>query len=343
MLAVILNSAGNAIGRGPLRVELVELPRPVVRRPADAVLMVTTSVIGPWEIELAARGGGPNGGGETTPGAQFAGIVVEVGEAVTAVDIDDLVVATCTASGPVGASGPGPGNATLFGTGQLHGGHAEYVLAPDADLVLVRTTPAAEERTVFAGGGAALGFAAADQALEIAGDGPVLVFGCDAAGLCALAWLKHRRGRLENVYAFDPHPARLAAAKTYGAQAVGEGDIGRTVYPDAVIAGSTRIGAAAETYRGVARMRLVLTNPEIDANHLLTPDPEGVSGEPPAIVVAAAWPTLEQTRRAEMAIRLRQVDLTPLVSTVVPLDEAAEGYRVAIESPPGARAVLLKP
>lgn len=318
MLAVSLNPASPGTSSA---IELLEVARPAISLPTDVVLMVTTTVIGPWEMRRARRGGGA-----TTPGAQFAGIVVEIGKAVTTVDIDDLVVATCT----VPRSGPARG-AALFGAGSLPGGHAEYVRVPEADRVLVKTTPGAEERSVFAGGAAALGFAAAERALERVGDGPILVIGCNAAALSALAWVKHKRGNAGPVYAIDSHPARLAAVKSYGAQVFNGHDL------------------------CTPKVRAVITGSEpADLPTSLPPDAPVISTNPcgnselsfkfgPELTVAANWPTLEQARRAEMAIRLRQVDLTPLVSTVLPLDEAAEGYRLALESPPGTRSVLLKP
>ena len=79
-----------------------------------------------------------------------------------------------------------------------------------------------------------------------------------------------------------------------------------------------------------------------DSDQVL-PDVPVFATRPTAFENGEIWPTLEEARRAEMAIRLRQIDLTPLVSTVVPLDEAIEGYRLAIEEPPGTRSVLLKP
>jgi threonine dehydrogenase-like Zn-dependent dehydrogenase len=269
--------------------------------------MVTTSVISRWDIASARTGVA-----ETTPGAEFAGIVVEVGEAVASVNIDDLVVARCVVRN-------GKERALVrFGSEALAGGHAEYVRVPKADETLVKTTAASEERSVFAGGSAALGIAAAEAAIRSAGEGPVLVMGCDAAGLSALAWLRHRRGKTNRVFAVDSHAAKLASAEAYGASPVDTDEI-TSCNPTAVI---TTSGAKPHSFAsGIA---------------IISTDP-GSSDD------ALPWPPFDQVRRAEMAIRLRQIDLTPLVSTVLPLDQVAEAYRVAINAPPGARSVLLKP
>lgn len=294
-----------SIDDGEIRLD--ELPRPQLEQPTDAIVMVTTAAIGHWEIE-AARGPGSS----TTPGAQFAGIVVEAGEAISRVNIDDLVVAISAANMD--------GRFVRFGEDSLAGGHAEYVRIPNADEVLVKTTAASEERSVFAGGEGALGIAAANEALDIAGEGPIVVMGCDTSGLTAIAWIRHRRGRKSSVFAVENNPARLSAAKSLGATEL--------VFDEFNSAEATAV---------IAGMSVRSTPPNVPV-FLTTPASPTGDDEP-----GRKWPTFEDARRAEMAIRLRQIDLTPLVSTVLPLDEAAEAYRVAIEQPPGVRSVLLKP
>lgn len=320
MLAVSISPRSQ----GSSNVSLDDVPRPQIEHPSDAIVMVTTAAIGQWEINRARRDEvGP------TPGAQFAGVVIETGEEVSQVNVDDLVVATCA------VAGSRVEGAQVFGRCHLAGGHAEYVLVPYADRVLTRTTPAAEERSVFAGGSAALGIAAAETALEhAAGTGAILAYGCDATGLTALAWLRRNRKRLTGTsYAFDPHPARLAAAKAYGAEEISVPDV-----VDQEIAVLILAPAAAEE-----AVEQVLTALRPGTTVVVT-DPLHSAPLPDRLrILRTGWPALQQARRAEMAIRLREIDLTPLVSTVVPLDEAEEAYRVAAEAPPGTRSVLLKP
>lgn len=306
MLAVRLNQTARPDTAGAA-VEIVDSPRVSIAAPGDAILMVTTAVITRWDAEAAQSG-------HLKPilGAEFAGIVVEVGEAVSTVNLDDLVVARCVVPTADGVA------LQRFGSGDLDGGHAEYIRVPHADETLVRTTAAAEERSVFAGGSASLGIAAAEAAIKSAADGPVLVMGCDAAGLSALAWLKHRRGRANTVFATESHAAKLAAAKAYGASPVEP----------------TELAAARPA-------AVILANGQ--SMHEIADGAAVISTDPGSHENALPWPTLEQVRRAELAIRLRQIDLTPLVSTVLPLDQAAEAYRIAIDAPPGARSVLLKP
>ncbi len=318
---MVLQVLGVSLMKG--RVELIDLPRPVVEHPADAILLVTTSVIGPWEIDAARC----QRAMEVVPGVQFAGTVVELGKAVTSVDIDDLVVARCAVQSD---------NVTVrFGSAELPGGQAEYVRVPEADSALVKTTAAAEERSVFAGGSAALGIAAAQQASEHTGDAPTLFLGCDATALSSLAWLR-RNGdaNRDRHLALDTHEARLAAAKSYGAKPVEVNDLGRTEI-GAVVVGST---VETELVMRVAD-RLPGEKPWIVSN----PDRRKSELAIASSIKRMDWPTREQVKRTEMAIRLRQIDLTPLVSTVLPLDEAEEAYRIALDAPAGARSVLLKP
>lgn len=296
MLAISL-SPGD-----PDHVKLVELPRPQLQQPTDAIVMVTTTVIGHWELDAVK-----NSASATTPGAQFAGVIVETGEAVSQLNIDDLVIATCAVTHD--------SRTEWFGDGSLAGGHAEYVRVPNADITLVKTTAAAEERSVFAGGEAALGVRAANEAVAMAVDAPIVVMGCDASALSAIAWVRHKRGRKAQIFAVENNPARLAAAKSLGATEL-EFDDFAEAGADVVVAGMS--------VQSVPQQVPVFWT-------------AGATGED------NKWPTHDEVRRAEMAVRLRQIDLTPLVSTVLPLDEAVEAYRVAVEMAPGVRSVLLKP
>ena len=159
MLSVRLNHDGQQ-GGSEASVQIVDSQRAQVILPTDAVLMVTTTAVSRWDVATARAGVT-----DTTPGAEFAGIVVEVGEGVATVNLDDLVVARCVV--PTGQGGA----SVRFGSDALDGGHAEYVRVPHADETLVKTTAASEERSVFAGGSAALGIAAAEAVISSAGEG----------------------------------------------------------------------------------------------------------------------------------------------------------------------------
>ncbi len=284
MLSVTLKSG---------RVELEDVPRPEPQESSDAIVMVTTAAIGHWEIEAVRQS-------ETVsaPGTQFAGTVVETGTAVEQLALDDLVLASCFAPVDSGVL--------------LAGGHAEYVRVPDADRSLVKTTAAAEERSVFAGGEAVLGVRAATRALDTAGDGLIVVMGCDTAALSAIAWLSHKRGRSGRTAVIESDAATLAAAKSLGAREMKFDDLAGSDVAAIVTGMSVRS----------APSNAPIVSTCVDEGDL---------------------PRFDEVRRTEMAIRLRQLELAPVVSTVLPLDDAVEAYRLAVERPPGIRGVLLKP
>ena len=313
MLAVSITQTG---------IELVDMPRPRIESPDDAVLLVTTTAIGPWETASVAVSKHEN----TVPGAQFVGTVVELGEAVTSVEIDDLVVASA-------AMPKGDGH-RYFGSDGLDGGHAEYVRVPEADNVLVKTTAAAEERSVFTGGAAALGIAAA-HAAEVNLETRILVAGCDATVLTALASLRQSSTtKTQGVLAQDPHPARLAAAKAYGAAEIIVEDVRSGEIDTVVIGSGLSDDLLTELLNRVGhRAKFLFTNPALNLASKI-----GVQQ-----ATTLHWPGQEEVRKTEMEIRLKRLDLTPLVSTVLPLDEAEQAYQMALDSPPGTRSILLKP
>ncbi|SVA61626.1 uncharacterized protein METZ01_LOCUS114480, partial [marine metagenome] len=114
---------------GYRQTEIIEIPRPTLRDPSDAIVLVTTTAIGPWDIQGFLN----TNRNEFTPGGEFAGIVVETGEAVSHVEIDDLVANTVQHVSKNGIT-------DLFGSNALPGGHAEYVRVPNADRSLVKIT-----------------------------------------------------------------------------------------------------------------------------------------------------------------------------------------------------------
>ncbi|MGY8880226.1 MAG: alcohol dehydrogenase catalytic domain-containing protein, partial [Dehalococcoidia bacterium] len=148
------------------RVEIIEIPRPALREPTDAIVLVTTAAIGPWDIERFFSVGQES----VVPGGEFAGLVVETGSEVTTVELDDLVSNTVRHLSS---------NRTnqLFGSSSLPGGHAEYVRVPNADATLTKIAASGEERAVLAGGTAGLGVNVAVAAISESPEGSYAVVG----------------------------------------------------------------------------------------------------------------------------------------------------------------------
>ena len=59
---------------GYKQTEIIEMPRPALRDSSDAIVLVTTTAIGPWDIQAFLN----TNRNEFTPGGEFAGIVVEL-------------------------------------------------------------------------------------------------------------------------------------------------------------------------------------------------------------------------------------------------------------------------
>lgn len=282
----------------PYQISIDDIDRPVVEDSTDAILMVTTSSISHWDVACYQ-----NGVEGAIPGAELAGIVVEIGPNVKTVDIDDLAVRKVT---------PDITGAAVMG------GHAEYVRVRNADSVLVRTTAAAEERTVLAGGAVSMGIAAAEKALAIEGADSLLAWGCDAGALAAMAWMKRKAPASLRRYAFDHIPGRSTLASTFGAERIDYKDA-KQLRPSVVLLGSPPKGPTVEELQSI-----------------------GIS-ETTVISLTTEWPTIERVKRSTLAIQLREIDLTPVVSHVMPLDEAEETFARVANVIPGTQTVLLKP
>ena len=207
--------------------EIVETPRPTLRDPSDAIVLVTTTAIGPWDIQAFLN----TNLNEFTPGGEFAGIVVETGEAVSHVEIDDLVANTVQHVSKNGIT-------DLFGSNTLPGGHAEYVRVPDADRCLVKIAASGEERAVLAGGTAGLGMGAASATLEYAQNGSYAIAGCDPIGMTALIALK-AAGAKNRTIAIEDHTERRKLAAGFTLKSFSSNECLNTSKVDVMIVGAT--------------------------------------------------------------------------------------------------------
>lgn len=342
----------------PNRAEIVERPRPHIIEPDDAIVMVTTAGLTAWDVARCEDPFGPpqttstsprtpaegagrrsariESGGDTIPGGEFAGNIVEMGPAVKNLHINDLVFA-------LSAWREADGALQMFGADGLDGGHADYVRVPHADRLLVKTAAGAEERSLLAGGTFALGAAAAEIAKSRHSGGWLIVAGCDALAISTLAAL-HNTGAFVQATALDFRPPRLTVARRYGATPVNVRGAGaaKLIQPaDTVIAGEIadwpRAPWTAVTVRPGGT--IIFTEPDgIEKWRALNlPVHHGVK------LVAADWPAQEQAAKLATLIHIRKLDLMPVVSHVIPLEEASEAYSQAVSRGPAVMKVLLKP
>ncbi len=326
MIAVNFSASG--------KVELVERQRPSVIDPDDAVVMVTTAAIGPWDVARQTTPSTHNS--QSVPGSEFAGTVHEIGSNVANFDLGDLVIAPSAWKLPTGEY-------QGFGYGNMDGAQAEFVRVPNADRLLVRTTPAAEERSLLAGGTLGLGAHAADLAVEACPEGVLAVVGCDPCGISALARLRSSsRSRFRRILAADQNPGRAALAKTYGAVIVDAGEPTLTGAADVVIAGAVQEGPGLECIIRAAKPGGTVIFCEPYGADLSQSVGSEIRND--LAVTTALWPDQDRVRRLAMAVQIGSINLTAAVSHVMPLDEAPAGYEAA--SNPGlgvVHKVLLKP
>ena len=311
------------------RVEITEIPRPTLRDPGDAIVLVTTAAIGPWDVEWFLSVSETN----IVPGGEFAGLVVETGSAVSTVDLDDLVANTTQHSSAQRRD-------SLFGSITLPGGHAEYVRVPNADMTLTKISESVEERAVIAGGTIGLGVNASALATSIAPSGTYAVAGCDPIGMTARIALSNA-GAVDRLLAVENHAARRTLASQFSKASLTGDQISKNQRFDAVIVGAIR------EYPGFDVVSKLL-KPD---GTLIFCEPYGServkdSGTviPDALKVASAsWPTNKEAQKIITALQIRRLDLTPLVSHVIPLDQAQEAYEAAAGPSAGVQKVLLKP
>lgn len=214
----------------PHKVEVQEVARPTITESGDVVLKVEkTAICGtdlhPYEgrLELEA---------DVILGHEFIGTVTDVGDAVTQFAPGDRAVVSCVVHCGSCRSCRRGDPARCFGSrifgmgialGGLDGGQAQYVLVPNADLVM-RPLPEAprssDEDLLFAGDILTTGYEAVRRAMR-PGD-VVAVVGAGPVGQCAT--MSALALGAERVIVVDQVPERLAEAAALGALAVNFAD-----------------------------------------------------------------------------------------------------------------------
>lgn len=193
--------------RGPLRVRVEEKPMPKILHPQDAIVRVTRSCICGSDLHLY-NGEVPDTRIGTTFGHEFIGVVEEVGSAIETLQKGDQVIVpfniacgrchfckqglfgNCHESNPQATAVGG-----IFGyshtAGGYHGGQAEYVRVPYADVGPTKIPDWMDpDDAVLLTDVTPTGYQAAEMGGIKRGD-TVVVFGAGPVGLMAAkcAWL----------------------------------------------------------------------------------------------------------------------------------------------------------
>jgi alcohol dehydrogenase len=276
-----------------------------------------------------------------TLGHEYVGTVVAAGSGVDGLHEGDRVLGTyCTACGECFFCARGDfhkcDRGRVFGhgatLGSLPGTQADLALVPNADLTLRRVPEGmADEVALFAGDVMGTGYHAVVETGVGRGDS-VAVLGLGPVGLCAVQ--AARAAGAERVFAIDTVAERLELAASFGATAlhltesdvrgaVKEGTEGRGVdaaidavgHPDALELAcrlARKAGMVSATGVYAERVDVHMGIVWIKALTLK-------SGH--ANVIKHIDPVLD-------ALAAGRLDPAPLVTHHMPLDEAAEAYRI---------------
>jgi alcohol dehydrogenase len=210
-----------AIFQGKGNIELGERPDPTIQAPSDAVVRVVRGCVCGSDLWYYR---GVNQHKVGSIGHEFVGVIEQVGDAVTDLQVGDFVIApftfsdgTCAACRAGFQSNCEHGGA--FGNGDIDGGQGERVRAPFADATLVKvpgTDFTDEQLASFTALSDVMctGYHAAVSAGVKTGD-TVAVVGDGAVGLSAVLAAKLLgAGR---IIALSRHADRQALAQEFGA------------------------------------------------------------------------------------------------------------------------------
>ena len=171
---------------------LIDKPKPVIKEPKDAIVMVTLSSICTSDLHIK-HGSVPRAVPGVTVGHEMVGIVEEIGDDVKGVKPGDRVTVNVeTFCGECFFCKHGfvnnctdPNGGWALGC-RIDGGQAEYVRVPYADQGLNKIPEnVSDEQALFTGDILATGYWAA-RISEIGPEDTVLIIGAGPTGVCTL-------------------------------------------------------------------------------------------------------------------------------------------------------------
>lgn len=345
---------------GPGEIRLAQVPDPVLQRPGDAIVRVTATSICGSDVHILG-GHMPGVLPGTIVGHEFVAVVEEVGSAVAGLAPGDRVVGpaavwcgrcgTCRRGLPALCENRG-----IFGCGGLYGdlpgAQAEFVRVPFADVALQLIPPGlSDEQVVFAGDILATGYSAivgmTPGAHAVASGDTVAVFGAGPVGLCAVA--AARLFAPAHVVAIDLEGYRLEVAARLGADRVvnpAQED------PKAAIRDLTGGWGADLVVEAVGRpetlsaaMSAVALGGTVSVVGLFQ---EAVPVPVPRLTQRNVTLRMGLGDLRHMPLLLQHIvagrlDLTPLVTHRLPLEDAPRAYELFEQRLDGAIKVLLYP
>lgn len=354
------------IFNGVRDVRVESAPDPALLRPTDAIVRVTLAGICGSDLHFFNSGddlGIPQG---TRLGHEFVGVVEEVGDQVRAVRVGDRVVApfafsdgqcthcrrglhtSCEVGGIFGGPFWGP-----HAGGEVEGGQSEFLRVPHADGTLVAipeglATPDADAQVLPLGDVFATGFHGVVNARVAPGD-TVVVVGDGAVGQCAVQ--AAALAGAATVIVIGHHDDRLAIAAANGATHALNGRGGIVAEQVAHITHGQGADGVIDTISGPGSLTLALevVRPGgnlavLGMNHFFQPvdQPYSAAFLRNVHIHPGACPAREYLPRLMDLLAGGCINPGVVMTHMLPLDQAAEGYAIMDQRRDGSVKVGLR-
>jgi len=344
-------------GVNKFQIEEVEKPRAGV---GEAVIRVTLTTICGTDLHIV-RGEYPVKPGLVI-GHEPVGVIEELGPGVTGYEVGDRVLVgaitpcgQCRAclSGQLSQCGHGANYEAIGGWrfgNTINGAQAEYLLVPNAQANLAKIPDElSDEQVVLLADIASTGFSGAESGGVRIGDS-VVVFAQGPIGLCATAGAKLMGASL--IIGVEADENRRAMSRRMGADVTldyREVDVVAEVKK--LTGGGADVSIEAlgtqQTFESALRCLRpggTLSSLGVYSGKLQMPYEAFAAGLGDHRIVTTLCPGgKERMRRLMEVVRAGRVDLTPLLTHTVSLDQIERGYKIFGERLDGVLKVAVKP
>lgn len=348
-------------------VRVERAPDPSLLRSSDAIVRVTLAGVCGSDLHFFNNGADLGLAPGTRLGHEFVGVVEAVGDDVRTLSVGQRVVApfafsdgecvncrrglhtSCEAGGIFGSPFWGP-----HAGGEVEGGQSEYIRVPQADGTLVKipdelASAEFDARVLPLGDVFATGYHGAVNAGIRPGD-TVVVLGDGAVGQCAVQ-AATLFGAAE-VVLVGHHDDRLAIGAANGATQVVNGRTASAAERIADLTGGRGADAVIETVSGNASLALALEAVRPGGNvavlgmsHFFEPveQPYSSAFMRNVHIHPGVCPSREYIPQLMRLLARGRIDPGVVMTHILPLDAAADGYRIMDERGDGSIKVGLAP
>jgi alcohol dehydrogenase len=336
------------------RIVLEDVLHPTITEPSDAIVRVTHSCICGSDLHIM-HGALPMEPGKIV-GHEFLGVVDEVGDCVTKFKPGDKVlvkaVIKCEVCEECRTNQPHCPQIGIFGNtgnvGGIDGGQAEYVRIPLANNTLIKKPDdLTEESLMFVTDILSTGYFAAEKGNIEPGD-TVAVFGCGPVGICALACAQLFGP--SKIFAVDMQSDRLKMAERYGAIPINASEVKAHQKIRELTGGSgvnVAIEAVGEPATLLGCLKSVKTRSNISSIGSFSKPVEfpmqKISLTQKTITMGAPSNMAEYIPRLIELIRCGKIDMTPLITHILPLRQGERAYELIDKRLDGVMKIILKP